>query len=437
MKENIYDLIGVGIGPFNLGLAALLDPINEVDTLFFDQKHEFDWHPGMLIEGTRLQVPFMADLVTMADPTNKYSYLNYLKHHNRLYPFYFLQRLEMPRNEYNHYCQWAANQLESCRFGTKVTSIVPIGDPVAHYEVIVEELETREVNTYLAKNIILGVGTVPSLPPSLKGMKEEDVFHSSTFLDHTERCHDAKSITVIGSGQSSAEIFRELLKARKENGYSLKWITRSQGFFPMEETRLSLEHFSPEYIDYFYDLPQAQKDEIFSGQQLLYKGISPHTITDIYNLLYEQSVGGEKMDVTLMPLTEINGMKEKEDGTGYELECRQWQKDKKFLIESEVVVAGTGYRPLIPKCLEDLNDLIEWDDKGRYQVTKDYRLRLTKESDSTIFVHSGMQHTHGVGSTNLGLAVNRNKIIINELLGKEIYPVLEGNIFQQFEVEEQ
>ncbi|WP_226657926.1 lysine N(6)-hydroxylase/L-ornithine N(5)-oxygenase family protein [Guptibacillus hwajinpoensis] len=436
MRENTYDLIGVGIGPFNLGLAALLDPINEVNALFFDQKSEFDWHPGMLIEGTRLQVPFMADLVTMADPTNPYSYLNYLKHQNRLYNFYFLQRLEMPRNEYNHYCQWAANQLESCQFGTKVTSIMPVGNPVEHYEVISENVDSGEVTKYFAKNIILGVGTVPSLPTSLQGMNENDVFHSSTFLEHTDRCKEAKSITVIGSGQSSAEIFRELLKDRPEQGYSLNWITRSQGFFPMEETRLSLEHFSPEYVNYFYDLPQHQKDDIFSGQQLLYKGISPHTITDIYNLLYEQSVGGVTMDVTLMPLTEINGLREKEDGTGYELECRQWQKDKKFLLESEVVVAGTGYRPLIPKCLEDLNELIEWDEKGRYQVTKDYRLRLKKDSNSTIFVHSGMQHTHGVGSTNLGLAVNRNKIIINELLGKEIYPVLEGNIFQQFEVKE-
>ncbi|MCA0174038.1 lysine N(6)-hydroxylase/L-ornithine N(5)-oxygenase family protein [Bacillus sp. RAR_GA_16] len=437
MRESTYDLIGVGIGPFNLGLAALLDPINEVNALFFEQKPEFDWHPGMLIEGTRLQVPFMADLVTMADPTNPYSYLNYLKDQNRLYNFYFLQRLEMPRNEYNHYCQWAARQLESCQFGTKVTSIVPIGTPVERYEVMIENVDSGEVTKYYAKNLILGVGTVPSLPPSLQGMNGNDVFHSSTFLEHTDRCKEAESITVIGSGQSSAEIFRELLKDRPKQGYSLNWITRSQGFFPMEETRLSLEHFSPEYVNYFYDLPQHQKDEIFSGQQLLYKGISPHTITDIYNLLYEQSVGGEKMDVTLMPLTEINGVKEKEDGTGYELECRQWQKDKKFLIESEVVVAGTGYRPLIPKCLEDLNDLIEWDEKGRYQVTKDYRLRLKKESNSTIFVHSGMQHTHGVGSTNLGLAVNRNKIIINEVLGKEIYPVLEGNIYQQFEVEEQ
>ncbi|MGG1687745.1 lysine N(6)-hydroxylase/L-ornithine N(5)-oxygenase family protein [Pseudalkalibacillus sp. NRS-1564] len=434
MKQKVYDLIGVGIGPFNLGLAALMDPIKEMDTLFFEQKEQFNWHPGMLIEGTRLQVPFMADLVTMADPTNPYSYLNYLKHHNRLYHFYFLQRLEMPRNEYNHYCQWAANQLESCQFGSKVLAVVPIGKPVERYEITVEKLTTGETETYVAKNIILGVGTIPSLPKALQDLPEEDVFHSSTFLDHTERCKQAKKITVIGSGQSSAEIFRELLKERQEYGYSLNWVTRSQGFFPMEETRLSLEHFSPEYVDYFYDLPQEQKDDIFKGQQLLYKGISPHTITDIYNLLYEQSVGGKDMDVMLMPLTEINGVREKEEGTGYEVECRQWQKGENFLLDSEVIIAGTGYRPLIPKCLQDLEEIIDWDENGRYHVSKDYRLNLTCEASSHIYVHSGMQHTHGVGSTNLGLAVNRNKIIINQLAEKEIYPVLEGNIFQQFEL---
>ncbi|MCA0988318.1 lysine N(6)-hydroxylase/L-ornithine N(5)-oxygenase family protein [Guptibacillus algicola] len=433
MREKVYDVIGIGIGPFNLGLAALLDPIKEIESLFFEQKEKFDWHPGMLIEGTRLQVPFMADLVTMADPTNEFSYLNYLKHQNRLYNFYFLQRLEMPRNEYNHYCQWASERLDSCQFNSKVVSITPLEQPIKHYEVTVENTTNGEITTYLTKNLILGVGTIPSLPKSLQGMSEEDVFHSSTFLHHENRCKRAKSITVIGSGQSAAEIFRELLKERADHGYSINWITRSKGFFPMEETKLSLEHFSPEYIDYFYELPQDQKDEIFSNQQLLYKGISPHTITDIYNLLYEQTVGGKEMDVTLMPLTEVNGISQTENETGYELKCRQWEKGKSFLIESEVVIGATGYRPFIPDCLNGLKDLIQWDDLGRYNVSKDYKLMLNEEATGEIFVHSGMQHTHGVGSTNLGLAVNRNKIIINQIAEKEIYPALENNIFQKFE----
>jgi hypothetical protein len=43
--DDIYDFIGVGIGPFNLGLACLAQPISELRGLFLEQKSEFNWHP--------------------------------------------------------------------------------------------------------------------------------------------------------------------------------------------------------------------------------------------------------------------------------------------------------------------------------------------------------------------------------------------------------
>lgn len=73
-KINIYDLIGIGIGPFNLGLAALIKGKTNINAKFLEQKPEFQWHPGMLIEGSTLQVPFLADLVSMVDPTSPYSF---------------------------------------------------------------------------------------------------------------------------------------------------------------------------------------------------------------------------------------------------------------------------------------------------------------------------------------------------------------------------
>ena len=79
-----YDLIGIGVGPFGLGLAALAEPLDDVDAVFLDQRDGFSWHAGMLIEGTTLQVPFLADLVTMADPTASYSFLAWLKATGRL-----------------------------------------------------------------------------------------------------------------------------------------------------------------------------------------------------------------------------------------------------------------------------------------------------------------------------------------------------------------
>ena len=82
-----HDVIGIGLGPFNLGLAALLDGVDGVSATFFDARPDFSWHPGLLLDGASLQVPFLADLVTLADPTSPHSFLNYLHTHDRLYKF--------------------------------------------------------------------------------------------------------------------------------------------------------------------------------------------------------------------------------------------------------------------------------------------------------------------------------------------------------------
>ncbi|MCF6408986.1 lysine N(6)-hydroxylase/L-ornithine N(5)-oxygenase family protein [Pseudalkalibacillus salsuginis] len=430
MDDHVYDLLGAGIGPFNLSLAALIEDRTEIDALFFDQKPQFDWHPGMLIVGTRLQVPFMADLVTLADPTSRYSFLNYLSKENRLYPFYFLQRLDIPRREYNDYCQWVANELESCRFGKRVVEL-DFNEAEELYLVTVLDIHTEETSVYKSKNLVLGTGGVPAIPKTFRGFPGEDVFHTAEYLSRQDRCREANSITVIGSGQSAAEVFRELLKDHMEHEYRLNWITRSQSFLTMEESKLSVEQFSPDYVNYFYDFPQEKKDEIFGTQDLLYKGISSHTVTDIYNLLYENTVSRRKMQVGLQAMTEVKGIQEK-DGK-YELQCHQWQQGKDFKLESEVVIIGTGYRPYVPDFINGLKPYISWDDYGRYEVESDYRLRLNIPNQ--IYVHSGISHSHGVGSTNLGLAVHRNKVIINHLTGKEIFPMYEKHVFQNFDVD--
>ena len=77
----------------------------------------------MMLEPAHLQVPFMADLVTLADPTSPYSFLNFLKQTGRLYRFYIRENFYPLRAEYNQYCQWVAGQLDSVRFGTDVREI--------------------------------------------------------------------------------------------------------------------------------------------------------------------------------------------------------------------------------------------------------------------------------------------------------------------------
>lgn len=101
-----HDFIGIGLGPFNLGLACLTEPIDELNGVFLESKPDFEWHAGMFLEGAHLQTPFMSDLVTMADPTSPYSFLNYLKERGRLYSFYIRENFYPLRTEYNDYCRW-------------------------------------------------------------------------------------------------------------------------------------------------------------------------------------------------------------------------------------------------------------------------------------------------------------------------------------------
>ena len=71
-------------------------------------------------------MPFLADLVTLADPTSPYTFLNYLHEQGRLYRFYFHERFHVLRAEYEAYCRWVAAQLASCRFSHRVDAIRPV-----------------------------------------------------------------------------------------------------------------------------------------------------------------------------------------------------------------------------------------------------------------------------------------------------------------------
>lgn len=41
-----YDLLGIGLGPFNLGLACLAEPLDDLDAVFLDAAEGFSCTPG-------------------------------------------------------------------------------------------------------------------------------------------------------------------------------------------------------------------------------------------------------------------------------------------------------------------------------------------------------------------------------------------------------
>jgi lysine N6-hydroxylase len=413
----VHDFIAIGLGPYNLGLACLTAPIEDLDGLFLEARTDVSWHPGMMLDGTRLQTPFLADLVTLADPTSPYSFLNYLKEKGRLYSFYIRENFYPLRVEYDDYCRWAANKLSNVRFGTTVTEVT--------YERDLYVVKTADGADFRARHLVLGTGTPPHLPEACQGLGG-DFIHNSRYVQHRSELVKKESITVVGSGQSAAEIYHDLLGEIDVHGYRLNWVTRSPRFFPLEYTKLTLEMTSPEYIDYFHALPEQTRYRLTAEQKGLFKGIDGDLINEIFDLLYQKNLGGP-VPTRLLTNSSLNSARY-ENGT-YTLAFRQEEQEKDFEIESQGLVLATGYKYAEPEFLAPVKDRLVYDSQGNFDVSRNYAIDVTGRG---VFLQNAGVHTHSITSPDLGMGAYRNSYIIRELLGTEYYPVEKTIAFQEF-----
>lgn len=449
----VLDLFGVGIGPFNLSLAALADAVPGLDACFLDAEPEFSWHPGMMLDDARMQVPFLADLVSLADPTSRWSFLAYLREQQRLFPFYFSEQWHLTRREYQHYCRWAADGLRACHFGSRVRSVEWDAQAAAF------TATTEHGQRLHARNLVLGVGTEPVIPtafadllpprpvpgsghdgsPAHEGSPAYDgacghrsdgpghgttvpgapVWHSRDYLFVADKLHRDTDIAVIGSGQSGAEVFLDLLRRRgRDRTPYLRWITRTPALAPMEYSKLGLEHFTPDYIRYFHGLPEDVREELVPSQWQLYKAASADTLAEIHDVLYRRTVGGGSADAEIRPGTEVLRA-----APGLELTLRHRATGVQETLTTGAVVLATGYAARRPAFLEPLAHLIDWDDRGRYRIGLDYRVATRPELTGAVYVQNAELHTHGVGAPDLGLGAYRAAVILNAVAGRQVHPL--------------
>ena len=410
---HIHDLVGIGVGPFNLGLACLAEPIDDLDAVFLEARDSFSWHPGMLLDDATLQVPFLADLVTLADPTSAYSYLNFLKDVGRLYSFYIRESFFPLRREYDDYCRWVAQRLTSIHWGQPVTRVEHDGEAYL--------VTSATGETWRGRRLVLGTGTSPRLPFDVDG----PALHSADYLARKAELLGTGSITVVGSGQSAAEIYADLLAEQETHGFDLTWLTRSPRFFPMEYTKLTLEMTSPEWSSYFQALPASTRAKVLVGQQALSKGISSDTINAIFDELYRrEALGG--VDTTLLTATEVRAAQW--DGERYSLDLHHTEQDVSGRMTTESLVLATGYHARVPEFLSPIRDRLRLDEQGRYAASSTFAVSDTDD----VFVQNGEEHTHGFVAPDLGMGALRNSVILASVLGREAYRIEKRIAFQEF-----
>ncbi|MFB7932301.1 lysine N(6)-hydroxylase/L-ornithine N(5)-oxygenase family protein [Streptomyces sp. NPDC056039] len=432
------DLVGIGIGPANLSLAALAHPLGDLDTVFYDQRPAFGWHSGLLIEGATIQVPFLADLVSLADPTSPWTFLNYLRSRERLFPFYFAERFHIQRAEYDAYCRWVGESLPDLHFGHQVDAVRwnPERDV---FEVDFTQLdadgEAEALGRTYTRNVVLGIGTEPYVPEPLKPLAQAPgvpVVHAADYLDHRATLLAAEHVTVVGIGQSGAEIFLDLLRNRPAGQERLHWLGRTEAFAPMEYSKLGLEHFTPDHTRYFHALPESARDRLVTDQWQLHKGIDTATVAAIHDELYRRTLHGGWPDAVLTPGVHVRTAG-RVATTKVELHLEHSTQDSRSRLTTDAVVLATGYRERpLDRVLAGLDPYLRRDSGERPRIDEEYRLVLDPSVTGTAYVQNAETHTHGVGAPDLGLAAWRSAIILNSLTGREAYALPRRTAFTTF-----
>ncbi|MET7656752.1 MULTISPECIES: SidA/IucD/PvdA family monooxygenase [unclassified Streptomyces] len=416
-----YDLVGIGFGPSNLALAVCArEQELPLSCLFIERRPGVEWHPGMLIDGARMQISFLKDLVSLRNPSSPYSFLQYTRAKGRLERFVNLGEFRPTRIEYDDYLKWVARDFtDQVRFGTQVGRVVPErvagADGLSLFRVETEDVATGRRSTVWARNVVHAGGGRPALP-SARIARVPTVVHSSDFLTRFpaefKDPEQSLSFVVVGGGQSAGEIAEYLLGHYRRaevhlivSGYTLQ---------PTDNSPFVNEQFYSDGADSFYRMDPGNRS-VVAGQlrDANYGVVREDLLERLFQADYLDEVKGRRR-LHIHPFSRLTAVHEDGDGLVAAIEGRLGSRPDERLPCDGVVLA-TGYdRTLDPAVFDGVLPYLVMEENGRdVSLDRDYRARTVPDLRAGLYLQGFGESQFGLGDTLLSLLPFRAKEIVD------------------------
>ncbi len=421
----VHDLVGVGFGPANLGLAIALAERGAdgsgpaLDGVFLERQEAFGWHRGMLLEDATMQVSFLKDLVTPRNPASDYGFLSFLHHAGRLHDFINHKTLFPLRREFHDYLSWCADRVaDRVRYGHEVVRVLPVrgaGDRVAHLDVVARDADGGEI-VLRARNVVFAPGLRPRMPEGT-GMSDR-VWHNEYLLDRLAELGPEASphaFVVVGAGQSAAEVVEHL--HRRFPTSHVHAVFSRYGYSPSDDSPFANRIFDPEAVDAFHTAPPDVKRRLNGyHRNTNYSVVDPDLIDALYRRHYAEKVEGVQR-LHLHNTARVAGLVEGPEGVAVAVE--DLVTGKQTPVAADHVVFATGYHPADPRpLLGDLTGLLVSTDDGLPAVERDHRVVTGDDLTCGLYLQGGTEHTHGVSSSLLSNVATRAAEIIDSIAAR-------------------
>lgn len=424
------DLLGLGFGPSNMALAIAIEEHNAsvrapLRAVFHERQATSRWHHGMLFEDAHMQVAFAKDLVTLRNPTSDYSFLAFLHEQGRLVDFLNRGSFAPLRVEFAAYLRWAAARLAGfTRYGSSVESVTPVrdGGRVVAFDVTVagEHGQSRT----RARDVVVAAGLQPRLPAGV--VESGRVWHNQRYLDRIALVdHDVRRAVVVGAGQSAAEIMLDLYD--RFPGAEVRSVARRYGFSPSDSTPYANSVFDPGTVDVFYDAPPAGRAQLMAHHRNTnYSVVAEDTIRALHEHEYrDRWLGRERLH--WHRCAEVLDVRDASDGP-VALTLAENLTGTTTVLDADLVVLATGYRPLDPATLlGGTTDLLGRDADGALDLHRDHRARLTEPADAGLYLVGQSEHSHGLSSTLLSTLGVRAGEVLASVLARRAAPAVRAD----------
>jgi len=422
MNNTVFDVVGIGFGPANIALAIALEEMLPASTrTFLDQSTEVIWQRNMLFENaldihSNIQNIPHRDLVTPRNPRSRYTFLNYL-HENGLLFKHLNMDLMMPmRPEYARYIGWVAKQLDGVFQGSTPVASISVSSLHAAYEV-----KAADGRVILARNVVLGTGRVAKIPAAFKNTRSPNVVHFSQYLPSIERMvkEGARSIAVIGSSQTAAEIMLHLTKQYPE--LHVDGIMRRFAF-PLKDTSPFMsEIYFPEFTEAYYKASPALKKRFDKDvYRTNYGAADLDVIEEIYKQVYYDTLNGNNK-LELLRMTDIVEVKDVDGQIALTLEHHLESTIREHRYDG--VILATGFSNYgaeegeikVPNLLNNVRDVLDLENDA-IAVERDYTIRTRPGAPGKLFLNGLSESMHGMGDAgSLSLASIRAKDIVESI----------------------
>lgn len=443
--DSVHDLIGVGFGPASLAIAVAIYDVLEQRTAqskfgwtprlkFLERQSSFGWHAGMLLPGTKMQISFLKDLATMRNPRSHFTFLNYLKHHNRLVQFSNLDTFLPLRIEFEDYLKWSARHFEEIvQYSQDVVSIRPLKlNSSTKYnclEVISKNNVSGKTTLQRGKNVIIAVGGRPSIPKVFR-IHDERLIHSSKYdLSIGSVLPDKQApytIAVVGAGQSAAEVFNDL-HTRYPRAKTLL-LMRDTAMRPSDDSPFVNEVFNPEVIDEFYATsPEARSAQLKVNKATNYSVVRLPLLEQLYEHMYHQRMQDpdhENWPSRILPSREVIDVRTKPKDPRLDLvinaidSCSSHETTE--VVPVDAVVLATGYIRDVHTTMLKGCQAINGNSSGEWTADRNYRVQLNRnlvDEDIQVYLQGCNEKTHGLSDTLLSILATRGGEIVDSVFG--------------------